>query len=658
MSARKTLLLCSCDQSQTFSPEQLKIIAGAEQVLSVDNLCTDDMKLAAEHLSATNDIIIGCGQQTALFERLADEIQDETGHSASLYTIDLRDRAGWSAGDAKPARIHAKQAALLAAAQLPQAMAPIKTIESAGICCIVGPTDRAIAMAELLKDDLGVSCVVSDGGPIQLPSDAYDVARGQLSDASGALGGFELSFTNLETLNPAGRGALRPEAVQASAKSSCDVLIDLRGTQPAFPAHHKRNGYFWADPSLDGELERIALTARERVGTFEKTVYFKLETALCAHSRAKQSGCTRCLDVCPTEAIFSAGDFVEIDSNICAGCGSCAAVCPTQAVKMTETPFENLTRAMDTLAKTYRDQCGENPRLLLHTPAGEKAIQHNARYGDGLADDLIALGMEHVDGIGHAEMLAALAAGFSEVLILTDADTDSAALAPQLALAQAMIEGAGQARTRLQIVTAEQLSVAATHSSRTGDPVLLVGGRRDITRVAVAAMAPSDAAPIALPLGAPYGAINVNADACTLCLACVSLCPTGALGDHPERPEIQFTENACVQCGVCESTCPENAITLQPQLDLSKDALNHRALHGEEPFECIGCGVPFGVASTINRIVEKLEDKHWMFTNSDNVQLVKMCDNCRVKAQYHSENSPMAAGTRPRVRTTDDYLDS
>ena len=93
-------------------------------------------------------------------------------------------------------------------------------------------------------------------------------------------------------------------------------------------------------------------------------------------------------------------------------------------------------------------------------------------------------------------------------------------------------------------------------------------------------------------------------------------------------------------------------------MDLSKEALSHRALHGEEPFECIGCGVPFGVASTINRIVEKLEGKHWMFTNSDNVQLVKMCDDCRVKAQYHGDDAPMAAGQRPRVRTSDDYLDS
>ncbi|RZW05482.1 MAG: 4Fe-4S dicluster domain-containing protein, partial [Rhodobacteraceae bacterium] len=153
-----------------------------------------------------------------------------------------------------------------------------------------------------------------------------------------------------------------------------------------------------------------------------------------------------------------------------------------------------------------------------------------------------------------------------------------------------------------------------------------------------------------------YGAVHIDPDACTLCLACVSLCPVGALGDNPERPEVRFQETACLQCGICANTCPENAITLTPQLNLSKNALSHRVLHGEEPFECIECGKPFGVKSTIERIIQKLEGQNWMYTNSDNTRLIKMCDDCRITAQYHQENSPFRMGDRPAVRTTDDYL--
>ena len=46
-----------------------------------------------------------------------------------------------------------------------------------------------------------------------------------------------------------------------------------------------------------------------------------------------------------------------------------------------------------------------------------------------------------------------------------------------------------------------------------------------------------------------------------------------------------------------------------------------------------------------------------MFANKDAVRMIQMCDDCRVNAAYHSRNNPFAAGERPRVRTTDDYLD-
>lgn len=659
MSAHKTLLLCTCDRTQSINPELLQKVAAAEHVTLVDQLCGADMKTAVEHLGGSAEVLIACGQQAALFERLGEEIQAEIGQSAPLDSIDIRDRAGWGAPDANPMRLHAKQAALLAAAQLPAPMAPAKTIQSAGVCCIVGPTEQAIRMAELVQDELGVTCVVNDAGPVQLPSAAYDLARGRLTGARGALGNFKLEFAQLQPLNPAGRGAPGYGEVSATSRSECDVFIDLRGGEPAFPSHEKRNGYYWAEPGRAGELERIALNAREMVGEFEKTVYFRLETSLCAHSRANKPGCTRCLDVCPTEAIFSAGDHIQIDSDICAGCGSCAAVCPTSAVTMNETPFEAITRALDVMAKAYREHTQESPRLVFHTlGAGGDAIARLARYGDGLADDLIPLGLEHVDRVGHAEIMAAFGAGYAEVLILADNDKDRLAVTAEVELARAMLVGTHNSPSRLRVIGADELSGAGDNAGRVSQPVLLVGGRRDITRVTVSAMAEKIEAPIPLPAGAPYGAIEINPDKCTLCLACVSLCPTGALGDHPDRPEVLFTENACVQCGVCESTCPETAITLKPQLDVSKDALSPRALHGEEPFECIQCGKPFGVGSTIRRIVEKLENQHWMYTNSDNVQLIKMCDDCRVKAQFHGKNAPMAGAQRPRVRTSDDYLDS
>ena len=148
----------------------------------------------------------------------------------------------------------------------------------------------------------------------------------------------------------------------------------------------------------------------------------------------------------------------------------------------------------------------------------------------------------------------------------------------------------------------------------------------------------------------------IDLDACTLCLSCASLCPSGALGDNPEKPQLRFQEDACLQCGLCANVCPERAITLEPRFDTSKAAFAQQVLKEEEPYACIECGKPFGVKSTVERIVAKLEGQHSMFSISDNTRLIRMCDDCRVRAQYHDDSAPFRLGERPKVRTTDDYL--
>ena len=175
---------------------------------------------------------------------------------------------------------------------------------------------------------------------------------------------------------------------------------------------------------------------------------------------------------------------------------------------------------------------------------------------------------------------------------------------------------------------------------------------RELHRVAPA---PIDIVP--LPQGAPFGAVEIDVAGCTLCLACVSACPTAALRDNPEQPMLRFLEDACVQCGLCKATCPEKVITLHPQLDFRAATATARLLKEEEPFHCIRCGKPFGVKSTIERVTGKLAGKHWMFADAaQRLDVLKMCEDCRVIAITEQEFDPHGAPPRPPARTTEDYL--
>ncbi len=652
------ILLCDC--TGTMRPDADAIARGTGLVCSRlhTHLCRTDAAAAKTALERGGDVIIACGQEAPAFHELAEDL----GAGARLRTVDIRDRAGWSDDpDAGP-----KMAALIAEARLPVPTVPAIDVISEGVCLVIGEGDVTLAAAARLGSALSVTCLLGDSADVLPPDGAeIDIARGRVRMASGAIGGFAVTVDGYAALEAAGRGPRRFGAARDGAQSECDLIVDLSGGEPLFPAHWKRDGYLRADPGDPLAVERVLFDAAQLIGTFEKTLHIRFEPSLCAHSRAEQTGCTRCLDACPTSAISPDGETVWIDANVCAGCGACAALCPTGAASTDDPPVQHLFTRMRTMAEAYRKAGGATPRLLVHDGHGAEMIRLAARFGRGLPADVIPLGVTAIAAFGHAEQITALALGFASVDILAGPRVERDVITREMALADALITGAGRDDGRLRLIepadpdALSDLLYDAAPIPLDISPILPLGGRRDVTRLAATALAggtPPET-PIALPSGAPYGAIEIDADKCTLCLACVSLCPPGALGDNPDRPEVNFREEACVQCGLCATVCPETAIRLTPQLDLRASALSARELNGEEPFACIECGKPFGVKSTIEKITEKLSGQHHMFTNSDNVRLIQMCDDCRVRAQFHAEDNPFQSAPRPRVRTTQDYLD-
>ncbi|MCY3874757.1 MAG: 4Fe-4S binding protein [Rhodobacteraceae bacterium] len=644
----RQLVLCDCEGTQTVDRELLENKCGVSCSRVHTALCTREISAAAD-LMGKGDSIFACQQETAVFDELAAELDVEPPRY-----VDIRDRAGWTADSSAAGP---KMAAIMADALLE--VPPVKSIDvqSEGLCLILGSPDVAFPAALQLCEVLGVTVLVEGNADIP-PDRRFEVVRGELSGASGSLGNFKVRIRNLQQLQPGGRGDFVLGVPVSSGQSECDLILDLSGKPPLFPAPGKREGYLRADPGDPLAVQRVVFEISHLTGMFEQPLYVSFDQHLCAHSRAQKTACTRCLDTCPTGAISSAGDHVAVDPMICAGCGACSSVCPSGAVSYELPPAEFLFRRLETLSRVFRDAGGGQPRLLVHDEDhGSEMISLCARYGRGLPSSVIPLAIESITCFGHAEMLAAVATGFASVDLLVSPRTERGVLERECALALAIMD---QPRVRmLDVHDPEALSdvlFGFEAAEPVADTVFPLGGRREVTRISAKALNPDMDEPIALPEGAPYGAIVVDTEACTLCLSCASLCPSGAIGDNPELPQLRFQEDACLQCGLCANICPENAITLQPQLDLSDAALGQRVVKEEEPYSCIECGAPFGVKSTVERIVSRLEGKHSMFTASDAGRLIRMCDDCRIKAQYHSRENPMQMGERPIVRTTADYM--
>ena len=106
---------------------------------------------------------------------------------------------------------------------------------------------------------------------------------------------------------------------------------------------------------------------------------------------------------------------------------------------MTHRQVDTIFRRLSTLASTYTQAGGENPRLLVHDGAtGVEMIALAARFGRGLPSDVIPLETDALSGFGHAEIMAALACGFGEVNILAFPKSELDVIEGQFALATAL----------------------------------------------------------------------------------------------------------------------------------------------------------------------------------------------------------------------------
>jgi ferredoxin len=659
------IIICSCEDTMPLDEGAVRRGCPGAGVTTARHLCRSEIERFRGLAAKPAPLTVACTQEAPLF----DEVAAETGRDTGITYANIRETAGWSrdAAGAGP-----KMAALLAAAAVPLPAVPVIGIESEGVVLVYGRDERAVEAGNLLKEHLDVTVLLKPPSAIAPPrTTEFPVVQGTIRAVKGCLGGFEITVDAFARPAPSSRSALAFGTARNGAQSRCDIILDVSGGTPPLPAADLREGYLRADPDDPAALLRAVLKARDLVGTFEKPRFITFTESLCAHSRSRIVGCNRCLDLCPTGAIAPAGDHVAIDAQVCAGCGQCAAVCPTGAAAYALLPADVLMRKLRTLLTVYRDAGGEHAQVLLHDDAhGGPLIDALARHGDGLPANALPLAVNEVTQVGLEAIAAAFAYGASGVRFLLRARPrhDAGGLARTIALAEPILQGLGFGSGRVGTIETDDpdalgaalRAVPALPAAPHPAGFVPSGAKRSVLRSALrelhrAAPAPADI--VALPAGAPFGAVELDVAGCTLCLSCVSACPTGALTDDPERPMLRFAEDACVQCGLCKATCPEKVISLKPQLDFRAATAAARVLKEEEPFGCIRCGKPFGVRSTILRVAAKLEGRHWMYKDTPaRLDVIKMCDDCRVAVVSEQDFNPYGAPPRAPPRTTEDYL--
>ncbi|MDH3689012.1 MAG: hypothetical protein OEU36_05975, partial [Gammaproteobacteria bacterium] len=234
--------------------------------------------------------------------------------------VDLEQLLGYSLATDSPDALARTQAVSGAPLQ-PTNPTSLLSYRSQGSLLIIGSGEHALQQARQLKDKLRCTVLMTGLGnapevrQTPCPSDKFEVVYGRILKLAGHLGQFKVDVElDGKTVNLA--------QTLDKNREHFDLVLDL-GASPQLTHQTLPFGYY-ATGDQASELHRALAEIPELVGEFEKPKYFSYNADICAHSASGVSGCTRCLDACPTDAIRSVGEKIEVDPYLCQGGGSCA----------------------------------------------------------------------------------------------------------------------------------------------------------------------------------------------------------------------------------------------------------------------------------------------------------------------------------------------
>jgi ferredoxin len=627
-----TTLICNCNKTMPLDGDALGKALGEELQVHT-TLCRREAGSFQRATKSDEDLVVACTQEHRLFTELAEQTEGAVSLDVRpIKFVNIRETGGWSRQAAKATP---KMAALLKMAQLPEPdPVPVVTYKSGGRLLIIGPLDRAQALAQQLDDVLEVTLFAQGGAASQ--ERRYPVLSGHSLHLTGWLGAFKASWTESNPIAldlctrcnacvaacPEGAigldyqinldackshrdcvrvceapGAIDFQREPVEHDEAFDLVLDLR-EQPAFTQHAPPQGFVHLPEStgLPQQLQAI-IKLRDAVGEFEKPKFFQYKQRICAHGRNEKVGCNACVDICSASAITSQVDRqqIHVNPNLCVGCGACTTVCPTGALTYAYPSTGYQGQKLRSLLSTYAKAGGKQAALLFHSQeAGQRCINDWGRAAQldatvqGVPARVIPLPVWHAASMGIDMWLSAVAFGAAQVWVLiTDEEAPDyvRALQDQMAQAEALLQG---------------LSYSGEHFK-----LLMVKDARDLAELDRQAQAPA-----ALGVSTP-ATFAVQADKrATIELALDHLMAQSPL--NPALPKaialpaagaalgtVQVNHDTCTLCLSCVSACPAAALQDnpgQPQLRFVEK-------------NCVQCGL---CVKTCPENAISLEPRYWL----------------------------------------------
>jgi len=393
------------------------------------------------------------------------------------------------------------------------------------------------------------------------------------------------------------------------------ALLDLNGS---FCEQETKNNKIFSPAGLEHLFGLLYPCQIEETIVCDKTI--------CQYLGAFDAGCDLCFTACRQGAIVKGEDGIRIDPLSCVECGDCVAACPTGAIRFLR--FEDRT-----FVEYLRDlSLAPGTTILIGSESSLRKLWW--QYRDRKWNNLFFLEYPAPGALHSLHLLLLLATGAGRILVL--AEKEHTPLNTQVDQVNTLMQSLFPRERPVRLVSLDEapdfLNKPASSPLTDQYRDYSFAGRRDkVVSLLTFFMKQG----VELPEGSAslfseFGSLSCDTDHCSLCLACVGQCRTGALSADSEEFLLQLNGGLCIQCGACAELCPEKALTLIPGLKLEPEFFQSQALARAEPMRCADCGKVFGTRQSFEKVMSLLADQG----RDVDREIFSCCEDCRVIRLY------------------------
>lgn len=650
------VFLCTCSGTVDIDFKKLKSIAGADVIEVHEMLCQEPEKIKEVFESKElSHALVACTSKKEVFEAL----------DLDISYINLREHCGW-VHDREEATEKAF-ALVNAAINYPQDSRK-RIIDAGKDVLIIGPASPGIQIAQHMSGCANIRILITE--PCDFGAGAQtgiNILSGRVINIEGGPGDFRIKILK----NP----------VSGEECISCGKCYDICPTQ-AIDLEDKieilRTGQVLAIGKNDiypDEKKGFYITSIGK--DVEETVSFAIPAAMeiiantggierdapakamlegCAAGKSGLQGCTLCEKACRHGAIIRKDDIITFDEISCTGCGACASVCPLSLFRMEDDIYGKMEYLLGGSLPANFKRTAKTRRILMFTcehsiPLLDKAGEQRLKY-----PAVLPLFVPDLARVSETHILRAFDLGAEGVIMLGcdecmhHVSEDACGLAGSYGLAVRILEefklgdrisvirNDNDVKSFTGYVRSFNERIAPIPSGKHKPVKLLNASNRRILLELIASLAAKTGitpTSVIEDTTAPFAEISIGAS-CTVCEACTSMCPAGAL--IRDNGSIASVYGNCIACGLCEKACPEKALKMQRVLDMERlrNAVP-TTLFKSELQVCASCNKPYMTQAAFDRIAGSfienvrgdLKPQEQVELIKNQVELLRYCENCR-----------------------------